>query len=262
MKHVSTIKKQIEGGQIAEARDALENLLILGPGNVEAMKLLAQIVRGEGRFSEEHKLWQRVLKADREDVDAIEYFMNRQREEREQFYFTDELPDGGRRYLVYPRSLVSTSAIGLLGCLAFLFTSRMLENSPYWNDDRIILGVFMALVLGPWVLISAAWLRSARYIDITSAGIEVATRIKKIKYLWSDLEAVRFENTVSESGPDMNFVAIPKAKDQDLVMVNLSEHYSCIRARNVFIRDVQRHLPSAQFSNDLMAKTGRKLFKI
>jgi tetratricopeptide (TPR) repeat protein len=61
MKHVTSIKKIIESGDREEAQQAIDNLLELGPNNLEALKLKAMLYSSEGRFSEEAQVWHRVL---------------------------------------------------------------------------------------------------------------------------------------------------------------------------------------------------------
>jgi hypothetical protein len=110
MLHVKQIRDIVDAGQTDEAHDALDQLWALGPHNTEALKLRAKLFEYEGRFAEEGKVWERVGSIDREDPDAVSWHLRKQLEDREHFYFTDDIPGGGRKFMAYPRSLVNTSA--------------------------------------------------------------------------------------------------------------------------------------------------------
>ena len=97
MRHVKDIRILFEQGQQDEAFDAIDQLLSLGPNNLDALKLKALILSNRGQYREEAKLWEQIIELDNEDADAIYYFHKRYIEEREKFYFTDEIPTGGRQ---------------------------------------------------------------------------------------------------------------------------------------------------------------------
>ena len=136
MSHVAKIKSMLDQGEVNEAQDALENLLELGPNNVEALKLKAFLYMAQGRFNEEEKVWQKVFEVDQEDPDAIEFLQRKHMEDREHYYFTDILPEGGRRYLAYPRTLVNISLIGLIGCISFLLLTRLSDDFEFATSPR------------------------------------------------------------------------------------------------------------------------------
>lgn len=248
MKHVTTIRQQIESGQTEDAMQALENLLALGPNNTGALKLQASLLHAQGRFADEHKVWQKILQVDRQDEDAIGYFLKQQQEDREHFYFTDDLPEGGRRFIVYPKGLVNTSAIGLLGCLVFLIVSRLADGFPILQNDTFVLAVFFMLVIAPWIGIISSYLTSLRHVDITPTHLEINTRIKKHRYQWSKIQdiSVSMTNPLEE---DSLHMAIRSKESNDLdLAIDLSSRGSAIRARTYFVRDINKHFPDLRYS--------------
>jgi tetratricopeptide (TPR) repeat protein len=255
MKHVAAIRQQIESGQTDDALSALDNLLALGPSNTSALKLQASIFHSQGRFVDEHKIWQRVLQIDRQDEDAISYFLRQQQEDREHFYFTDDLPDGGRRFIVYPKSLVNTSAIGLMGCLAFLIVSRLADAIPALHNDTFVLALFFMLVIAPWIGIVSSYLTSLRHIDVTPTHIEVNTRVRKHRYPWHQIASIQISmlNPLDESTLQMALRS--KQADDVELCIDLSERGSAIRARSYFVRDVLKHFPDIEFKSSRETKT-------
>jgi hypothetical protein len=247
MKHVKAIRQQIETGQSEDALVSLENLLSLGPSNTEALKLQASIFHSMGRFNEEHKIWQRVLQIDRQDEEAISYFLKQQQEDREHFYFTDDLSDGGRRFIVYPKSLVTTSAVGLIGCLSFLIVSRMGTGIPLFQDDRLVLGIFALLVLLPWAGIIAAYLRSLRHIDITASYVEFNTRLKKHRWHWDEISAIEVAMKNPLEPDSLSLRITPRNEQAPRLQIDLSNQGSALRARRHFVRDINKNFPSLQY---------------
>ncbi len=247
MKHVKAIRQQIESGQSDEALVSLENLLSLGPSNTEALKLQASIFHSMGRFNDEHKIWQRVLQVDRQDEEAIGYFLKQQQEDREHFYFTDDLTDGGRRFIVYPKSLVTTSAVGLIGCLSFLIVSRLAAGVTLFQDDRLVLGIFVALVILPWAGIIAAYLRSLRHIDITASYLEFNTRLKKHRWKWDEISSIEVAMKNPLEPDSLSLRITPSNEQAPRLQIDLSNHGSALRARRHFVRDISKYFPSLQY---------------
>ena len=94
MIHVKQIKTLVDSGQRDEALAAIENLLVLGPSNLEALKIKAFLMESAGKFEEEYKIWQRVLEVDSEDQEAMAYLFRKQMEDREHFHFSEKLQSG------------------------------------------------------------------------------------------------------------------------------------------------------------------------
>src|SRR5947208_1480115 len=112
--NVARIQQLAESGDIEGAHSALDSLLAMGPQNLEALKLRARLHEVAGRFNEEAKMWEKVAQIARDDDDLLDYLLRRQTEDRENFYFTDTLPGGGKRFLAFPRRMVRAATIGLL----------------------------------------------------------------------------------------------------------------------------------------------------
>ena len=141
---VENIKKIVADGDLEQAQEALDTLLELGPNNVEALKLQAALLRAQGKFEAEKQIWIRMHDLDAEDIDTRRFLHRKQIEEREFFYFTDELPSG-RRFLAYPKKMAIASLIGLFGCLLFLIISHLVRVHTVLAGREIILFAFAFL---------------------------------------------------------------------------------------------------------------------
>ena len=236
MKHVEAIKNLLEEGDTTEAQSALENLLALGPNNVEALKIKATIYASEGRFEEEEKTWYQILEINNEDEDAIEYIQQRQVD----FYFTDDLPGGGRRFLAYPKMLVRVSLLGLIGCVSFLSLTKLSDDRVFQLSPSLIMLAFMVLVISPWVGIIYVWLKSLRNITVHRGYIEVSTRLKNLDYKWDDLERLCLIHSATPLDPNLRLVLIPKDKEQRPIELDLNDGSSAIRARNILVREISQ----------------------
>src|SRR4051812_36573688 len=117
---LENIEEKIESGNFPEAYIELEEILSLGPKNTKALRLKALLLSYEGKFSDEARVWQKILNIDSEDSDAVSYFQKVYTEQREHEFFSDLLASGGIRFLANPRAVVNTSFIGLMGCAIFL----------------------------------------------------------------------------------------------------------------------------------------------
>jgi len=244
MKHVTAIRKIIDDGQIPEAYSAIDNLLSLGPHNLEALKLKALLYHSEGRFMEEAEVWFKVLEVDKEDEDAIGFLIRQQTEDREHYYFTDDLPGGDRRFMAYPRALVSTSAIGLFGCVSFLALSRLADKYPVLGEAKVMLLNFMVLVITPWLGIVYAYMRSIKSVTIGAKGIEISTRLQAIRHPWTDLAKVYLAHTSNPKEPDLALVLVPKDTAARAIFIDLSASSSSLRARSYFLRELAKHSKS------------------
>ncbi|MBQ47608.1 MAG: hypothetical protein CMP10_09110 [Zetaproteobacteria bacterium] len=238
MKHIENIERLLEKGHTEDAWEALDNLLTLGPNNVAALKLKAFLYKGQGRFAEEEGLWHKIYDIDNEDLEALEFIQKRQLEDREHYYFTDDLPDGGRRFLAYPRSLVKISIIGLMGCLAFLMLTRVIEQNQWTNGPIIILISFFFLVISPWVAIIWTWSHSIRSVEINKSGIEVTTRFKSFPFKWNELDRICLAYSPDPNEPDLRLVLLPKSPYTRPIEIDMNEESSAIRARIHLITEI------------------------
>jgi len=238
--HVKQITEIIDAGATEEAQEALEQLLSLGPNNTAALKLKARLYEHAGRFQEESKVWDRIATIDREDPDAVAYLLRRQVEDREHFYFTDEVPGGGRRFVAYPRSLVQLSALGLLGCVTFLLTTRLSSLYPVLASAEIMLSSFGLLVMMPWVAIIAVYVRSIRYVAVAPSGITVGTRLRRYSFNWADLSRVCLVQSQRPKGPRLSLMLLPKNPATRPVEIDLTQNSTAIRARTYLLQDIAR----------------------
>lgn len=240
MMHVKQIQNIVAKGQNDEAHAALDQLLALGPQNTEALKLRARLYEFEGRFIEEGRAWERVATVDNEDQDAISYLLRRQLEDREHFYFTDDVAGGGRRFLAYPRQLVNTSVIGLMGCIVFLLTTRLSLAYPILGEPTVMLSLFGAFVLGPWVAILISYFRGLKAVTVTPVGVEVASRRKHWEFKWSDLEKICLARSGTADASYLNLVLLPKDRNISPLEINLNHGQSSLRARSYLIKELTK----------------------
>lgn len=238
MVHVHEIRNMVESGAHEAAHEALDLLLSLGPGNIEALKLKCFLYAAEGRFREEARVWAKVLDQDYEDADALSFFQRRQIEEKEGFYFTDPLPSGGRRFLAHPRALINASLLGLLGCTVFLLVSSYAQKYHALSSGWVAFGSFSLCVLVPWLMIVLAWSRSLRSIVLTQQGVEFNTRFSRRTLAWKEIRSVflAYERVAGEQKLSVIFMPLDPA--QKGYEVELSREHSVIRARSLLIEDI------------------------
>lgn len=273
MLHVKQIRTIVDAGHSDEAHKALDELLALGPNNTEALKLRASLLEQEGRFAEEAKVWERIATIDREDQDAISYLLRRQIEDREHFYFTDDLPGGGRRFLVYPRRLINSSALGLLGCISFLITTRLASVMPILGEADTMLVLFGVFVMLPWLGIGIAYLRSLRSVIVNAQGITLIVGglsfkrqngfgigPRRLEFAWSALEKICLARSFDAHGHHLSLLFVPKDQNARLVEIDMNQATSVIRARSYLVREISRlfHEPDYLRRESLGLGPGRK----
>ena len=243
MKHLSSIRNLMEEGQVVEAKTALENLLELGPHNLEALKIKASIFAAEGKFKEEEKIWHQILELTPDDEDAIEYIQQRQID----FYFTDDLPGGARRFLAYPRALVKISLIGLMCCMSFLMLTKVSEEKAWGMTPELIYLAFLLLVICPWIGIIYTWSRSLKNVVTSYEGIEVAARFKNYAYKWNELKEVCLVSAFNPFEPDLRLLIVPMKNGHNPISIDLNEESTSIRARSFLINELLNHYPNARY---------------
>jgi tetratricopeptide (TPR) repeat protein len=248
MKHVNHIRKIVEQGRLDEAHKAIEDLLELGPKNLEALKLKAALFEHVGRFEDEENMWRRIIEIDNEDEDAIRYFQKAQIEDREHYYFTDPLPGGGRRFLAYPRTLVSVSFIGLIGCVSFLLLTRV-NGQMIVQSPMLLLAAFALMVVSPWLAIIYLYVRTIRSINVTSSAIEVATRFKTIRYAWPDIQQICLAHSGEPEAGELKLVIVPREKDAQPVTIDFAESTSAVRARRHLIQEIRDYFHDIRYES-------------
>jgi hypothetical protein len=238
--NVARIQERAESGDLHGAEQALEALLEMGPRNLEALKLKAQLFAVKGRFFDEAKIWEKVSQIAREDDDLLDYLVRRQTEDREHFYFTDPLQNGGKKFLAFPRRLMSTATFGFIGCLTFLTLARLGTKYPILVHPVFVISAFFLLVAAPFLGIMISYMRSTRYISVGMDGVEVAKRIGKHKIARSDVEKVYLAYDDSKADWTLHLVFINKDKSGANFHIDFGEHSTAIRARTHFLKEIMR----------------------
>lgn len=240
MQHVSAIEKLIAKGETEEAENSLEQLLELGPNNVMALKLLASLYVQQGKFDEEDRIWRRIFEIDNEDEDAIDFYQRSQLEDREHYYFTDILPEGGRRFIAYPRSLIQISLLGLVGCIIFLMLTRLASEEDVMGSPVTVMLSFLVLVISPWVGIIYTWAKSLRTVNINQSAIEFTTRFRSFRFNWENIEKISLAHSQHPDDNQLRLVIVPRSQgDVPSVSVDFCEDSSSIRARRYLINEIR-----------------------
>jgi hypothetical protein len=243
MKNLNTIKKIVSDGGFAEAHTALEDLLEMGPSNIEAVKLKAALFAHVGRFEDEERAWRRVVEIDNEDVDAIEYYQGLQIEDRERYYFRDPLPHGGARYLTLNRKLIAASWMGLLVVSLFLGVSRLGVNI-FVNSPYLLLYTFFGLALMSSGLIYYAFTVNLHSISITRDGLEFATRFRKRMYPWKEIDQLILGHSDDLESARLTLIVKPKDASLASVSLDLSAGQTTVAARRHVLAEIVDHYPS------------------
>jgi len=239
MRHVKQIQMLVDQGQVAEAHDALDNLLSLGPKNVEALKLRAQLYSAEGRFKDEASIWDHLATIDREDPDVVNYHLRLAMEQQENFYFSEEIQGGGRRFLAYPRMLIKASVFGLFGCLGFLILTKLSQMWSFLADPSVMLATFAILVMVPWLVILVSYARGTRYLSVTPEGLLWVKRFGVKRWAWSELGAIYLAHTQEpKAARPFSLIFVPKTENGAPIEVDLTPSQGVIRARSAMIREV------------------------
>ncbi|MFK7871879.1 MAG: hypothetical protein AB8C84_01730 [Oligoflexales bacterium] len=241
MKHVNEIENMIAEGLYEDSHDALDTLLSLGPQNVNALKLRAQLYAFEGKFQDEMVTWRHIIEVDREDEEAILWFQEQLLEEREGFVFTDEIPSGGRRFITYPRSLIHWSMIGLVGCASFVLLTQSSDTYPIIMNTTFILSAFSILVILPLIFIFACFVRSLQNIDITPDGVTAATRLKTWRYEWGQIKKVHLSYTTHHLSQCLYLIFEPHDISQPALRIDLTPDKTSVRTRSLLINEITKY---------------------
>ena len=262
MKNVAEIQNIAESGDLSEAHNALDALLAMGPRNVEALKLRARLYEVAGRFQLEAKVWDQIARIDREDDDLTQYIMRRQSEDRENFYFTDSLPGGGKRFIAFPRKVLRSVGIGLVGCILFMVLARLSATYPILNHPVIMLSSFAFFVLAPWLGILASYTRSLRHLSVTKTGLEIVTPFKTYRLAWSDVEQVYLAQDDRHETFQLSLVIMSKEQNNPTFELDFNEDTTPIRARSYFVKEIMNAWGEPQYASRKAINTdGRKVLK-
>ena len=236
-------------GDVEKAESALDNLLSLGPKNIEALSLKAGIYAQRGQYDKEHQMWISVLALDPEDHSALQYVENAWLEEREQFYFTDEVPQGGRRFLAHPRAMIHGSLAGVCGCALYLFLSTLTGKYPLLGNPYVMLLLFVALVLLPWLFIVVAYFQAPREVLLDTQGVSVSTRHKIYRLKWGDLESVYLAHRLMPNASSLTLVFVPKDPNLAVLEVDMSRETSVMKAKTCLVREIHKLFGDVTYTN-------------
>ena len=215
----------------------INEVLELGPKNLQALKFKALIYGLRGMFTLEKKIWKKVAEIDPADSSALHYFYRAFIEEKEYEYFTDTLPSGGRRYLANPRAMVNPSFVGLIGCTSFLLLSNLARTHLILATPLVSMSLFMLLVIGPWLYIIWTFMHTLKDVIISPAGITVRSRLKSYRFLWSEVEDAYI---VAESPyASMEILLILKLRDRqhEPIAITIGEN-ATVRAPSFLVADL------------------------
>lgn len=260
--NVARIQQIAETGDLQGAHDALDSLLSMGPHNLEALKLRARLHEVAGRFHQEALLWEKVAQIARDDEDLLDYLVRRQTEDRENFYFTDTLPGGGKRFLAFPRRMVRSASVGLIGCLTFLTVARLGQAYPFLLHPAVMLGSFLLLVMAPWCGIIWSYTKSIRHVTVNNDGVSVAARFKTHLLPRSEVESLYMVHDDRKNTWKLSLVIVTKDIKMPCVEIDFNENSTSIRARSYFVKELHRFYGEPQYVSKETLKpliNGRKV---
>ncbi len=242
-------KALINRGSLRQAHRAVDRLLAMGPNNLSMLKLKGLLLAREGRFDEEAQVWQQIFELYHEDEDAFHFFRHLDLEERFNFYFSDYLPGGGRRFLTQPQSVLNASVLGVAGCLLFLLIHSWGLSYRLLALPLISVIFFFLLVLIPWVAIFMVYLASLREITLTREGIRFVTKLKLISWRWDEISSVYLAHSLTAYSHSLSMVFQPKNTSLSALEIDLTKESTPIRAPSFFVREVFQHFPKPQYVN-------------
>lgn len=254
--NVKTIQQKAEQGDLVGAHESLDALLELGPKNLEALKLRASLHMIAGRFHQEALVWEKIAQIARNDDDLIDYLVRRQLEDREHFYFTDALQNGGRRFMAFSKKHLKSAALGLCGCFTFFILVRLGERFPSINVPSLIIGTFLGCVILPFLSIIFGYMRSLKSVTMSPEGLEIATRLKSHKLLSSQIKQIYVVHEDLKSKWDLSIVVVPETETQiegqrvkstSAFKIDLNQETTSVQARSHFVRDLARYFGELRF---------------
>lgn len=241
VRRADDIEKIIDSGNFSEAYQAIEDVLSLGPKNTNVMKLKARLFYLEGKFEQEALMWRKIHHLDEEDEEAREYFERTMLEQREHEYFSDLLPNGGIRFSANPRSVVTTSFIGILGCAAFLTMTNFSHRFPILANATLGYISFAVLVGLPWLVIFYVYFKALKDITIDTEAIHLRTRSSELRLYWRDTAKFYLARQQSSKGGDRLYVVlVPKEAQYSPLLIPILGKDSVIRAPSYFVREISR----------------------
>jgi tetratricopeptide (TPR) repeat protein len=263
MKNVAEIQNIAEAGDLSQAHSALDALLSMGPRNIEALKLRARLYEVAGRFQMESKIWDQISKIDQDDNDLLQYISRKQAEDRENFYFTDSLPGGGKRFIAFQRKFIRSVAVGLTGCIVFMILARLAHKFPALNDPSIITTSFTLFVVAPCIGFILSYIKGLRHVSVTKHGIELVTLFRSHRLAWNEVEQVYLAQDDRQDIFKLTLLVLTKDSDRPNLEMDFDEHTTPIRARSYFVREIISSWGEPLYIARKTVNTdGRKLLKV
>lgn len=248
MKTIDDIKNLINTNRREEALTALNILLSLGPNNISALALKGTLLAQEGRFTEEHKVWEHILSLEPENTDALDYLEQQYLEERESYFFTTTLAEGGKRFLIRPKEMIDTAIFGLLGCMAFLMVNDI-SLIYYLLGTKIVSTLsFLLFILIPWLYIISQFLKMPLELALTPKGITVISRTKRYFLPWHDIQHIHIAHRTEQHHFSLAVIILPKNSQRPIIEIDIARESSSLTAKSLFIKEILFYFKSVRFS--------------
>ena len=238
VKTIEQIKELIDQGKLAEADLSIEALLKLGPTNVGALKLKALIFSQQGYFNAEHCTWCRIMEITPDDLDVMNYFNFYYLEEKEKFYFTDRMPEGGRRFLLYPKMLFEACGAGFFSCIFFLLIHEGLSLSLLGQVPFISYALLFLFVVVPWFFIIRAFLTMPGDLRVTFDGIKVSNRFKEKSISWQKISKIYVAHTSKKHAFSLSLILIPTDPQKKTIEIEISLDKSIVKGRRFLLQEI------------------------
>ncbi len=227
MKHIKDVQNLISEGNIQEALEVLENVLLFSPNNPQALYLKAKILDSLGHFQESFLILQKVNRLS-DDEEYKTAFQERLYEDRRDNLFSIPTEDG-RVYYPFSRALIFISAIGLVSCLLFLIFGSNIYMAI--NDFPTFLGVFFIAVISPWIAILLFNYFCTKKISVTSQSIQIFQGMSHVTFLWDEIKCVVIQHENNINIDYLQLIAYGYQSKKPLFNLNISRHKSVVVSR-------------------------------
>lgn len=262
MMHVVQIENLIEEDKTAEAEDALESLLSLGPHNIAALKLMARLCEFKGKFDDEADYWKKVYQIDSDDADAITFFQLRNLEDQEHHYFTDVSEDGSQRLVTYQRQLLKPMFFGFLGSLVFVLLAHLAETRvPIFLNAKVLLPLFFLTTLLPMVWLLVRFFTGMWFLSLSEDKFSITTRVKTYEIRWDDVATVELVHSGAVEDASLSLIILPENQENLGFEIDLGRTTSCLRSRHIFVKEVALHFRQPVLAHRDNASAGKNLIK-
>ena len=177
-------------------------------------------------------------------------------EEKERFYFTDLIPEGGRRFLIHPKALLDSFGVGFISCIFFLLIGHFSKFALFMSitgTSFFFAGVF---VLFPWVWVAFTYLRMPFDISVTPKKLKLSTKLKEFELSWHEIEDIIVVHSFSKVRFSLELFILPKDSAKESFRIDLSEEGALVKARRFFLAEILIYYPGVIY------KSGESLKKL